>query len=104
MDYKIIGANKDTGEDVTITIDATTTSAAEAAAKKMNLFVERIDLVEKVQPPNQQLAQSIQQTPVVRYAPLVQTIQVTAKIMEATNHLASRGDFSRTGCSPRHWP
>ena len=45
MKFEIKGANRNTGDEMSIIIDASTPSAAEKQANQMNILVERIDVV-----------------------------------------------------------
>lgn len=46
MRYSVFGADRETGEEVTIIVEAATPSAAEDAAYRRGLLVQRLDLVD----------------------------------------------------------
>lgn len=45
MKFEIKGANRDTGDEMSVIIEASTPSAAEEQANQMNILVERIEVV-----------------------------------------------------------
>jgi len=72
MRYVIKGAHRETGEDMTVTVDAPTPSAAKNTAGRLGLMVERIDLEAN---PASPLSEPVK----VEAASGVQTIEKTSK-------------------------
>lgn len=49
MKYRILGAERQTGDDVDMIIEAPTRGAAEAKAHRMNVLIERVEVL--LEPP-----------------------------------------------------
>jgi hypothetical protein len=69
MQYHIVGAKRDTGEDVDIVLDAATPSGAEEQANQLNIMVEKL---EPTPPTTSQILP-------IAIPPAIQTIEKTGK-------------------------